>query len=165
MSLNHTKSIVYHFKLHTKYSFEHLRACRLTFMNFNFFRWLYSPSIFEILNLSESFKIYYCGKSQHFGTRKIPKCWKRRGPGNPDDPFNKFWKILNSGSIFPRKHEVDILDNLEYGISMNWKFVISIEWKSWIQDNVTCAWTPNRVLLQSWGGTKTWQPFRAERLS
>ena len=40
---------------------------------------------------------------------------KRRGPEKPEDPSNKFRKILDMGSIFSRKHELEILGNLAYG--------------------------------------------------
>ena len=40
------------------------------------------------------------------------KMWKRHVLDNPDDPSNKFQKILNTGSIFSRKHEMEILPNI-----------------------------------------------------
>ena len=34
---------------------------------------------------------------------------ERRGPINPDEPLNKFLKILNMGSVSSRKHEMGLL--------------------------------------------------------
>ena len=33
-----------------------------------------------------------------------------RGPNNPEDPSNMFFKSLNMGSISSRKHELEILN-------------------------------------------------------
>ena len=57
---------------------------------------------------------------------EISKTWKsktlkvleRRGPTNSEDPSTEFLKTLNMGSISPRKHEMEILGNLEYGIKI-----------------------------------------------
>ena len=43
---------------------------------------------------------------------------EKAGPENPEDPFNKYSKILNMGSISSRRHELDILGNLEYRIKI-----------------------------------------------
>ena len=47
--------------------------------------------------------------------------WKRRGPNNPEDPSSTFFKFLNMGSISCIKHEMEILENLEYGINLSKK--------------------------------------------
>ena len=49
---------------------------------------------------------------QQMSKRVADKCLKmlkskRRGPTNPEDPFNKFLKILDMGSIFSKKHEME----------------------------------------------------------
>ena len=41
------------------------------------------------------------GKSQTFENRNFQNICKRRGPANPEDPSNKFSKILNMKSISP----------------------------------------------------------------
>ena len=46
-----------------------------------------------------------CLKDVFLGNRQFGKLWKRRGPENPDDPFNK---ILNMGSLPIRKHEMEM---------------------------------------------------------
>ncbi len=51
--------------------------------------------------------------------------WRRRGPDNPEDPSNVFWETLNVGSISSRKHEMGILGNLEYGIKISEKHVVT----------------------------------------
>ena len=37
---------------------------------------------------------------------------------NPGAPSNNFLKILNMGPISSRKHEMEILGNLDYGINI-----------------------------------------------
>ena len=59
-----------------------------------------------------------------FGNLKILKidnvdfCWNRRAPKFPEDPFNKFLKFLNMGSIPSKKYGMEILENLEYEINI-----------------------------------------------
>ena len=36
-------------------------------------------------------------KCLNLGNRQLQKLWKRRALGNPEDPSNKFLKILNMG--------------------------------------------------------------------
>ena len=40
------------------------------------------------------------------------------GPENPNEPSNTFSQILNMGSISTRKHRMETLGNLEYGIKI-----------------------------------------------
>ena len=42
------------------------------------------------------------------GFRQFESVGKDGGPGNPEDPSNSFWKILNMGSISIQKHEMDM---------------------------------------------------------
>ena len=50
---------------------------------------------------------------QNVGNCKIGKSW---APRNLDDPFNKILKIMDMGSIFSRKHEMEI-----WYISLKWR--------------------------------------------
>ena len=43
---------------------------------------------------------------------EVSKIVKQLGPTNPEDPSNKLSKILNMGSISPRKHDMEIIVNM-----------------------------------------------------
>ena len=57
---------------------------------------------------------------------EISKSWnsniltslEKTGPENPEDSPNDVLKLLKMGSISSRKHEMDILEDVEYGISI-----------------------------------------------
>ena len=57
-------------------------------------------------------------EAQHFGIPANWHFWKRRAPTNDEDPFNKFLKLLDMGSISIKKYEMGI-----------WWYVTNIFWK------------------------------------
>ena len=62
--------------------------------------------------------------------------WKRRGPNHAADPSNTCFEILTTGSISSKKHEMEILENLEYEIYKKhemeiWQYGSNIFKKTW----------------------------------
>ena len=59
-----------------------------------------------------------CWKKTESWNFKVLICWEKMRPENPDVPFDMFPEILNTGPISIKKHEMEILENLEYGVNL-----------------------------------------------
>ena len=72
-------------------------------------------------------------KCQHVEHPQFEKWSERRGPKHPDDPSNKFLRVLNMGSISARKHEMLFVIWDEYYSKRKW-YEIRESWKLWNQE-------------------------------
>ena len=68
-----------------------------------------TPGYFKYFKTnSEPFSQKHTLGNQNVEDSHVWNLWERPAPEHPEDPFNKFLEILNTGSISSRKHEMEL---------------------------------------------------------
>ena len=80
------------------------------------------------------------------------KCpfWKRWAPRNPEDPFNKIFKILNTGPISIKKHECIFANMVPISITKHQMFFCVISGLFLGSQTIVCSQSIHKNIIVEW---------------
>ena len=83
-----------------------------------FWLWRHQDTSMHTRKVPNRFKQYYVWGSRNIENRNLSFCWERRVSNIYKDSSYKFLRILNTRSISIKKHEMNMLANVAYGINI-----------------------------------------------